>query len=244
MARQNRRAVPPEPGLLRPAWPRLPEALAAVLGVAYGGEPYALYGGIDGALRAIAVGAAARRTYPEAARSPEEAWERLATRGLIPEAWVDDPVRRFDSDSGDGDGWCDACNGSGWGHTGEPGCGHFDDGPCGIDCPPCPACGGTCRVLLARPPTVAGCVAVAADAAAMAACEAIARQHATDAPRALVWSIVPGVRIWDARQRLARAPERNVRAVVDILARGYALAGLDDAAITIEGPEASPEALA
>jgi hypothetical protein len=116
---------------------------------------------------------------------PQEAWEALAVRDLIPAAWVQAGDREFVQLRPR----CKTCGGDGAPFT-------------SIDSPPCPHCNDTGRSwrVASSPPTVEFAVALAADAAVVAAVEALGRaaaHHAetarSHAPRTrrIRWELVP-----------------------------------------------------
>lgn len=100
---------------------------------------------------------------------PRAAWELLATRGLIPMTWVDDPGRRFVCTDGD-------CNGDGIASV-DP-----FDGTTAV----CPSCAGA--GLLPHPSRLDEVVAFAADVGGVAQAEALARE-VLPFERA-VWSLI------------------------------------------------------
>lgn len=116
---------------------------------------------------------------------PREAWELLATREVIPLAWLDDPRRRF---------VCATCRGDGV---------HYQTRDGGARNTPydCPACAGG---MIQHPPTVAECVAFASDPAGVMTAEAIARQI-TGCER-VVWRVEPRAQIEKSIRTLRGRP--------------------------------------
>lgn len=146
-----------------------------------------------------------------------EAWELLATRGVIPLAWVGDARRAF---------WCAACGGA-RGHESYYE-GERDWVPCGVCAVECAACGGggidanttggTCRECgghcvigvgsVPHPPTVAACVALASDVAGVTQAEQLALEIAgrIDAwVQRVVWRAVPADATRAAMNRAGQA---------------------------------------
>jgi hypothetical protein len=112
------------------------------------------------------------RAAVEGLTNPREAWEALATRGLIPDAWVADPSRVFRVARR-----CACCRGARRVWSGE---GEFATS---AECGACSA-RGVWFADAPQPATVAACVALAGDAAGLATAEALAREFvARAAPR-------------------------------------------------------------
>lgn len=181
---------------------------------------------------------------------PAEAWETFATRGLIPAAWVDDPRRRFDAE-------CPRCHGRGRvpeydrharAYVSRGGRQAHDPCPvCPLKSPRHRTCTG--RVALARPATLADCVAFAADAPNVLAAEALAREHVARRGANLAAAAAAGVtpaalhrmqpRPDVVAWRVAPLPPLGVSAGAcarELRALGYALTEIDARAVTLVCP--------
>jgi hypothetical protein len=185
-------AATTEPGVLNPRRPQLATALACVTNVAATewakairwGSPSRIELGERDALTLWAPCGPGRGSTL-LITDPAEAWEALATRGVIPDAWVGDARRAFSDTAAC---YCDAL---------EP-----DDGPCA-------GCRGIEQVR-ATPWTVAACVALASDVAGVTQAEALAREAVArlatvppgDVPRPsrVVWRVVDA-KTWRPNRR-------------------------------------------
>lgn len=206
--------MPADPAPLRPARPRLADALACVLRVTIAElrDVHRVFGG-GADLAAWAL--------PRAAiTDPREAWEALCTT-LDLYDWVGDARRGFG---------CPDCRRSAAGERevfGQYGWYERHD---------CDTCDGADS--LPHPPTVAACVALASDPEGVLTAEALAREAAArvapiDPPHRVVWRVVPaGELAGRAQPDWARAP-----AGLDLARHGYAIerVGLD--VITLLCPE-------
>lgn len=185
---------------------------------------------------------------------PAEAWEVLATRGVIPLAWVGDERRAFA---------CAACQGRGSRTYVDPETGEHEWDPCHVCDRLCAACGGdgadddatggdclNCAGtgyegtgLLPHPPTVADAVALCSDVPGVLAAEALAREI-TGRER-VVWRVGRidadptrrRAREMDAANR-ARPATRGLlgRRLDDLAATGYALGDVADDAVVLVCP--------
>jgi hypothetical protein len=169
-------AAPTAPGVLQPARPHLAAALACVT------DATAVeLAGI--ARRRVVVGTTCvdvdgARAFDLVITDPAEAWEALATRGVIPDAWAGDARRAF------------ACTcEKGWRYD------TYTGPKIGSLCHDCR--GLTSVGPLAHPAGIAACVALASDTPGILAAEALAREIVArlatwNAPRpqATVWRVI------------------------------------------------------